>query len=240
MAQVTKIGHKPHQIDIEHLEAFAALLLSTRKRAERDSIFSPEDTTAGTETELQAAVEGSKSYVDLALTIEDSSYLANVLRGAAAGDTSRRVFDGLMGFLSDHDHRIWENSWVRFPKSVLGRRATDVFQNDLLSDKSAPQHGMRSDIDLSHISQGLDCLEEDLRVISSPTCPKHYTIGRLFYGLLSSVDPAEFVRSLRQAVLSDKISINDLKKLIFVLLLNVRADEAASHDNQDDLEATVT
>ena len=53
--------------------------------------FSLEDTTAGSETELQVAVKGAKEDVDLAVTIEASDYYANIVRRAAAGDMSVRT-----------------------------------------------------------------------------------------------------------------------------------------------------
>src|SRR3974377_2199748 len=53
--------------------------------------FSLNDTTAGTESELQAAVIGDRSSVDLSLTIEQSNYYANTVRRALAEDTPRKA-----------------------------------------------------------------------------------------------------------------------------------------------------
>ncbi|HSU87547.1 MAG TPA: hypothetical protein VLL56_01845 [Terriglobia bacterium] len=49
--------------------------------------FSIGDVTAGSETELQAAVAGSASTVDLPLSIRSSNYFKNVVYRAAVGDT---------------------------------------------------------------------------------------------------------------------------------------------------------
>lgn len=64
-------------------------------------LFSPEDTTAGAETELQAVVAGRKNDVDLPLMIEQSNYLANVMRRAAAGDAPRKLGGELVRFLNE-------------------------------------------------------------------------------------------------------------------------------------------
>ena len=45
-----------------------------------------EDAMAGSETELHAAVIGSRSDVDLPISIEESTYFANAARRAEAGD----------------------------------------------------------------------------------------------------------------------------------------------------------
>lgn len=71
----------------EHYQAMERLrgLLSTEGAASSGSMpFSPEDTTAGSETELQAAVAGSNRDVDLPLIIEQPNYLANIMRRTAA------------------------------------------------------------------------------------------------------------------------------------------------------------
>jgi hypothetical protein len=108
-------------------------------------VFSPEDTTAGAETELQAVVAGRKSDVDLPLVIEQSNYLANVMRRTAAGDAPRKLAAELVRFLSDGSGDVWENSWVRFPKALLNPFALSVLRCDLLADKANPQAGLRSD-----------------------------------------------------------------------------------------------
>ena len=107
--------------------------------------FALNDTTAGTETELQAAVRGEKRSVDLAMTIEESNYYANIVRRAASGDTSKRLVSDLDRFIHSNYEGIWENSLVRFPRSSLSPFTDAVFRRDLLSDKSERKKGMRGD-----------------------------------------------------------------------------------------------
>lgn len=107
--------------------------------------FALNDTTAGTETELQAAVRGEKRSVDLAMTIEESNYYANIVRRAASGDTSKRLVSDLDRFLHSNYEGVWENSLVRFPRAVLSSFAYTVFQRDLLSDKNERKKGLRGD-----------------------------------------------------------------------------------------------
>jgi hypothetical protein len=107
--------------------------------------FAAQDTTAGSETELQVAVAGRRSDVDLPLTIEASSYFENLLRRARSGDGSDRPIHALEEFLADNQRGIWENSGVRFPYHLLHGYARDVFQCDLRADKLNPKSGPRSD-----------------------------------------------------------------------------------------------
>lgn len=108
--------------------------------------FSPEDTTAGGESELQAAVVGSNLSVDLPLTIEQSNYFANIVRRTATGDMSRRTVAELERFLGDTRRSVWENSWVRFPKAALSAYAREILERDLLADKANRAGGRRSDV----------------------------------------------------------------------------------------------
>jgi len=107
--------------------------------------FAPGDTTAGTETELQAVVLGGRGEVDLPLVIEQSDYFANIAKRVASGDTTRRSFAFLERYLSGNRENVWENSWVRFPKERLSPFALRVFEADLLADKSDPGAGKRGD-----------------------------------------------------------------------------------------------
>ncbi len=109
--------------------------------------FSLNDTTAGAENELQTVVIGGRDAVDFPLTIENSNYFRNLVKRAAAGDTSRRLVSELEAFLSDNTDGVWENSWVRFPRPVLGPYARRVFEHDLLSDKCKPEGPCRKDRD---------------------------------------------------------------------------------------------
>ena len=53
--------------------------------------FSRDDITAGSESELQAAVCGLSDDVDLARTIHTSNYLKNIRERTAAGESPRIV-----------------------------------------------------------------------------------------------------------------------------------------------------
>ncbi|GFE60492.1 hypothetical protein [Geobacter sp. AOG2] len=107
--------------------------------------FSFSDVTAGSENELQAVVVGDKDEVDLPLVIEQSNYFANIMKQAAAGETPRKVIADLERFIADNPSRVWENSWVRFPRKHLSSYATAVFEMDLLADKKNSAAGRRAD-----------------------------------------------------------------------------------------------
>lgn len=109
--------------------------------------FSQNDITAGSENELQAAVMGKSSHVDLPTMIRNSSYYKNIIRRAAAGDTSALLVESLEEILNDANKNIWENSWVRFPARHLSLYAKRVFEYDLLRDKTELKGPNRSDCD---------------------------------------------------------------------------------------------
>lgn len=108
--------------------------------------FSLNDTTAGSETELQAAVAGRREEIDLAVTIEQSNFFANILKRAASGESPRSLVGDLERFLGGNADNVWENSWVRFPRRHLSAYAARVFEHDLLADKKNPQGARRSDV----------------------------------------------------------------------------------------------
>ncbi|GAB6270946.1 MAG: hypothetical protein STSR0003_07860 [Smithella sp.] len=108
--------------------------------------FAPLDTTGGSESEIQTAVVGKKSDVDLSIFIEQSNYFANTKRRAKSGDTSRKVMTDLEQYLNMNTEGVWENSWVRFPRDKMGELARAIVQNDLLADKANLFAGQRSDI----------------------------------------------------------------------------------------------
>ncbi|ETR64916.1 MAG: hypothetical protein OMM_15125, partial [Candidatus Magnetoglobus multicellularis str. Araruama] len=49
-------------------------------------------------------------------------------------------------YTSDHTRQVWENSWLRFPRSLLSAYANQLFDTDLLSDKSDPNSPKRTDV----------------------------------------------------------------------------------------------
>nr|WP_321465794.1 hypothetical protein [uncultured Desulfobulbus sp.] len=114
---------------------------------QNDLPFTGGDTTVGVENEFQVAVEGARTEVDLAITLADSNYYKNLQARAGRGDLSPHQLAELDAFLNDEKDRIWENSWVRFPRRLLGRYATSILQKDLLADKAEPQGPTRQDID---------------------------------------------------------------------------------------------
>jgi hypothetical protein len=116
--------------------------------------FAHGDTTVGTENELQVAVIGPREEVDLPLTIRDSDYFKNMLKRTATGDAPASVLADLENFLSDNPGRVWENSWVRFPRRTLTAAADSMLEQDLRSDKSAPDSPRRKDHASFIISSG--------------------------------------------------------------------------------------
>ncbi|MEI6827524.1 MAG: hypothetical protein WCK54_18160 [Desulfuromonadales bacterium] len=126
---------------------FARLGVSFASREELAETlpFSMNDVTAGSESELQAVVCGEQSDVDLPLIIEQSNFFANIMKRAAAGETPKRTVIDLERFLADNESKVWENSWLRFPRRTLCRFAQSVLNQDLLADKKNPAAGLRSD-----------------------------------------------------------------------------------------------
>ncbi|NVN98870.1 MAG: hypothetical protein HXX17_06050 [Geobacteraceae bacterium] len=108
--------------------------------------FSFDDVTAGSESELQAVVCGEKSDIDLPLFIEESNFFSHMMKRAKSGETPRDTVNSLERFLADNPSKVWENSWVRFPRKNLSRFAEEVFEGDLLADKKNPAAGRRIDV----------------------------------------------------------------------------------------------
>lgn len=107
--------------------------------------FGPGDVTAGTESELQAVVVGARHSADLPITLERSRYLDNVRRRAGRGARKHGTLGSLERYLAGHPEGIWENSWVRFPRRLLGPWVELVLDHDLKADKSNPSAGYRED-----------------------------------------------------------------------------------------------
>ena len=124
---------------------FAALELGTDRSSTTHLPFCGADVTAGSESELQAVVIGSKDQVDLPQEIETSRFFANLQRRTQSGEAPEHSVSALTEFLAANKQMVWENSWVRFPRRCLSRYAEQVFQLDLCADKQNPQAGQRSD-----------------------------------------------------------------------------------------------
>ena len=115
------------------------------------------DATAGAEAELQASVQGSRDTVDLPRAVASSDFLANILRRAAVGDTTPRQVHALERFLDANSDEVWDNSWVRFPRRLLGASAAEVFAHDLRADKSDSSGRLRGDADkFLVVERGID------------------------------------------------------------------------------------
>ncbi|MEI6125842.1 MAG: hypothetical protein WCQ99_04735, partial [Pseudomonadota bacterium] len=108
--------------------------------------FSLNDTTAGSENELQTVVIGKKQDVDLPRTIESSNYYKNILKRIKRGDTPKKVVNRLERFLDDNRENVWDHSWVHFPFKALHPCAQAVFKHDLLADKAGPEGPRRGDV----------------------------------------------------------------------------------------------
>lgn len=131
--------------DTDRIAGILGLDKGSPDRFIRSLPFCSGDATAGGENEFQAVVAGRRNDVDLARTIESSNYYQNLVKQARAGESSEKQIQALEEFLKDKDGGVWENSWVRFPRHVLNRLASEVFNQDLKADKSNPVSPYRRD-----------------------------------------------------------------------------------------------
>ena len=113
--------------------------------------FVGEDVTVGVENEFQVAIEGRREQVDLPLTISGSRYYQNLVLRARRGDLPPAALADLDEFLDDRTNRIWENSWVRFPRSLLSAYAAATLAADLRADKSRANSPLRADAGQLHL-----------------------------------------------------------------------------------------
>ncbi|MGM0417047.1 MAG: hypothetical protein ACQEQK_08870 [Thermodesulfobacteriota bacterium] len=109
------------------------------------TLFGENDVSAGSETELQAAVVGSSTDVDLPSAIEQSRFFANLAKRTASGEAPEHQMDSLRSFLDENTTNVWENSWVRFELRHLSPYARRVLNQDLQADKANPQSQPRRD-----------------------------------------------------------------------------------------------
>lgn len=110
-----------------------------------DRPFTPHDITAGSETELQVAVQGHPHEVDLPIALRHSNYFLNLQARVAAGESSPRLVARLHDFLDRNPTNLWENSWVRVPIRALGQELQELFAADCAADKSLPNGDLRLD-----------------------------------------------------------------------------------------------
>jgi hypothetical protein len=130
---------------IEYLERIQDIFGQGSENATASIPFSLNDTTAGSENELQSIVVGKKDTVDLPISIEESSYYRNMIRRMKSGETPKKVVSELTRYLTENKSRVWENSWVRFPRRFLSPYANRVLDHDLLLHKKDPKSGRRED-----------------------------------------------------------------------------------------------
>jgi hypothetical protein len=107
--------------------------------------FAGSDATAGSENELQVAVIGKKEDVDLPMTIAASNYYQNIIKRIRNEEIPQKVFTDLDRYLEENKEKVWENSWVRLPVSVLSPYTKAVIETDLLADKKNPSGPTRKD-----------------------------------------------------------------------------------------------
>ncbi len=108
--------------------------------------FAPGDAMAGVENELQTAVLGDSTTVDLPVSIRESDFFRNIRKRAQSGESTGKPASELDKYLDDRDDNVWENSWVRFPRQMLSSYAQQVLHIDLLSDKRCPESPQRTDV----------------------------------------------------------------------------------------------
>ncbi|WP_153306557.1 hypothetical protein [Desulfogranum japonicum] len=116
------------------------------KRQQTCPPFTAGDVTAGMENELQVAVSGTRNHVDLPISLEASNYYNNLLLRAQRGELPEHNLREIKDFLDDHEIQVWENSWVRFPKVLLGIYTRSILQHDFSADKNHPEAGSRGDL----------------------------------------------------------------------------------------------
>lgn len=124
--------------------------------------FAGDDITAGSETELQVAVRGTREAVDLPQTIDASRYMANLLKRARSGDSPDRLAASLEDYLSANTGMLWENSEVRIPRQRLHPAVRTMLDGDLRADKRDPRSSRRSDAGRFLVTSASG--EEQLRV----------------------------------------------------------------------------
>lgn len=161
--------------------------------------FSAEDVTVGVENEFQVAVEGRKNDVDLAIAIVESNYYTNLKLRARRGDLSPRLLAELDAYLGERQAQIWENSWVRFPRRLLGPYAVWVLNRDLLADKAQPVGPTRRDSDSFLIAREG---EPWLRV------PVSYLLKLALAEAIGQQDAAPLVRHTGERLMDHLISDN--------------------------------
>jgi hypothetical protein len=118
--------------------------------------FAANDTTAGSESEYQTAVEGSPDDTDLPAYIRSSKYYSNITRRVQTGELQKNNVHRIDEFLLGNTDGVWENSWVRFPYSRLKASTRDAFMRDLAADKRDPAGPLRPDFERFFLEKNKD------------------------------------------------------------------------------------
>jgi hypothetical protein len=205
--------------------------------------FSANDITAGSETELQASVEGQAEDVDLVLVLKESNYFLNIQKRAAAGESSERLVDDLQEFLHGHPSRTWENSWVRIPLRLLAADVRKMFERDCAADNENPRGGSRSDRKSFFVQHhGEACLRVPVSYLlklslqqagtrkACPSCPVRKTASTLLAHFLNDNSSPEtfslYVTPLhRSAGMGRAIAAETAKRFFLSHLLILHANE---------------
>lgn len=109
--------------------------------------FVGSDTSVGCENELQAAVAGNRSSVDLPRKITDSIFYAKLNEELPVSIQTRQTQCGIKEFLEDNDSGVWENSWVLLPLEKLRPRTLRALAKDFSKDSNNPGHAFRDDME---------------------------------------------------------------------------------------------
>jgi len=124
---------------------------------------------------------------------------------------------------------ILEHLGVRSPLKVsadeFNGAAEDYYRNSLRSQ---------------HIAEGLDVLEDDFRTLASPLSRHHTTIGRLLYGLIPLGEVFRYIHDIRESIIHETASIEELRHLISAVLLTISADMPSTEDLEPVFKETGT
>ena len=109
--------------------------------------FVGSDTSVGCENELQAAVAGNRSSVDLPKKITDSIFYARLNEELPASIQTRQTLSGIQEFLEDNNSGVWENSWVLLPLEKLRPGTMRALSKDFSKDTNNPGRAFRDDME---------------------------------------------------------------------------------------------
>ena len=219
-----KVIRARERADIRALPSLLGIDMSKQEIPLHLLPFNPEDLTIGTESEYQTAVLGDRNHADLPRTIEESAYFANISRRVKAGDVARRSVLRLEEFLRGNTDRVWENSWLRFPMSMLKPSTREVFFRDLKEDKTAGADACRIDMERFFLEQKG---ERWIRV------PSSYVLKLAIVDMLSDTNSAQWcdVEALSGCFLNDNSSPETLSFFPSEKVGGVSAARGAAEEN---------